>query len=42
MNKYQKQKSREIKALMRSDKWGRMTYKEARRKWRFLYTWPTK
>ena len=34
MNKHQKEKSREIRDIMRSDKWGRMTYKEARRKWR--------
>lgn len=34
MNKYQKQKSREIRDIMRSDKFNRMTYKEARRKWR--------
>lgn len=34
MNRYQKEKSREIRDIMRSDKWGRMTYKEARRKWR--------
>ena len=34
MNKHDKQKSSEIRAIMRTDKWGRMTYKEARRKWR--------
>lgn len=34
MNKYQKEKSREIRDIMRSDPWGRMTYKEAKRKWR--------
>lgn len=34
MNKYQKEKSREIRDIMRSDRWGRMTYKEAKRKWR--------
>lgn len=34
MNKYQKEKSREIRDIMRTDKWGKMTYKEARRKWR--------
>lgn len=34
MNKYQKERSREIRDIMRSDGFGRMTYKEARRKWR--------
>lgn len=34
MNKYQKEKSREIRDIMRSDNWRRMTYKEAKRKWR--------
>lgn len=34
MNKYQKEKSREIRDIMRSDGFGRMTYKEAKRKWR--------
>ena len=34
MNKHNKEKSREIRDIMRTDKWGRMTYKEARRKWR--------
>jgi hypothetical protein len=34
MNKHQKEKSREIRDIMRSDRWGRMTYKEAKRKWR--------
>lgn len=34
MNRHQKQKSREIKDIMRTDKWGRMTYKEAKRKWK--------
>lgn len=34
MNKRQKEKSREIRDIMRTDKWGRMTYKEAKRKWR--------
>lgn len=33
MNKHNKQKSREIRAIMRTDKWGRMTYREARRYW---------
>ena len=35
MNKYQKKKSREIKALMRRDKWGRLSYKDARKVWQF-------
>lgn len=34
MNKYQKEKSREIRDIMRSDPWRKMTYKEAKRKWR--------
>lgn len=34
MNKYQKEKSREIRDIMRTDPWRRMTYKEAKRKWR--------
>ena len=34
MNKRQKEKSREIRDIMRTDKWGRMTYQEAKRKWR--------
>ena len=34
MNKHNKQKSREIRAIMRTDKRRRMTYKEARSKWR--------
>ena len=34
MNKFDKEKSREIRDIMRTDKWGRMTYKEARREWR--------
>lgn len=34
MNKYRKRTSREIRDIMRSDKWGRMSYKEARRKWK--------
>ena len=33
MNKHNKQKSREIRAIMRTDRQGRMTYKEARRRW---------
>lgn len=35
MNKFQKQKSREIKALMKIDKFGRVTYRQARRAWSF-------
>lgn len=35
MNKYQKRKSREIKALMRRDRFGRLTYKDARKVWQF-------
>lgn len=34
MNKHQKEKSREIRDIMRSDGFGRMTYKEAKRKWK--------
>lgn len=34
MNKYQKERSREIRDIMRTDLFGRMTYKEAKRKWR--------
>lgn len=34
MNRYRKVISREIKDIMRTDKWGRMTYKEAKRKWK--------
>lgn len=44
MNKYQKRKSREIKAIMRRDKFGRLSYKEAKRAWtfakRFLLFYP--
>ena len=36
MNKYQRQRSKEIKALMVKDKFGRITYAQARRKWNFL------
>jgi hypothetical protein len=35
MNKYQKRKSREIKALVRRDKWGRLSYKYAKKVWQF-------
>ena len=35
MNKYQKKKSREIKAIMRRDKWGRLSYKDAKVVWKF-------
>ena len=34
MNRVQKEKSREIRDIMRTDKWGRMTYKQAKRKWK--------
>lgn len=34
MNKHQKERSREIRDIMRTDVWHKMTYKEARRKWR--------
>lgn len=34
MNKHRKQTSREIKNIMRADKWGRTTYKEAKRQWK--------
>lgn len=34
MNKRQKEKSREIRDIMRTDRWRKMTYKEAKRKWR--------
>lgn len=34
MNKFNKEKSSEIRDIMRTDNWGRMTYKGARRKWR--------
>lgn len=34
MNKHQKQKSREIKDIMRTDVWRKMSYKEAKRKWK--------
>lgn len=34
MNRHQKQKSREIKDIMRADKWERTSYKVAKRKWK--------
>lgn len=34
MNKYQKEKSRQIKDIMRADPGHRMSYKEAKRIWR--------
>ena len=34
MNKYEKERSREIRDIMRSDRFNRTTYKEAKRKWR--------
>lgn len=33
MNKYQKEKSREIRDIMRAYKFGKMTYKQAKHKW---------
>lgn len=33
MNRYQRQKSNEIKKIMKRDKFGRMTYKEANKMW---------
>ena len=35
MNKYQRRGAREIKALMRRDKIGRLSYKDARKIWQF-------
>lgn len=34
MNKPQRIRSREVKAIMNADKWGKLTYKEAKRKWK--------
>lgn len=34
MNKYHRQHSKEIKDIMRTDRFGKMDYKKARRKWR--------
>jgi hypothetical protein len=34
MNKYNRQRSKEIKDIMRTDRFGKMDYKQARRKWR--------
>lgn len=34
MNRHQKQKSREIKDIMRTDVWRKMSYKEAKRQWK--------
>ena len=34
MNRRDKEKSREIRDIMRTDKWGRMTYKQAHSKWK--------
>ena len=36
MNKYQRQRSKEIKAMMAQDRFGRATYRQARRAWNFL------
>ena len=35
MNKYQRKKSKEIKTLMRKDKWDRLSYKDAKKIWQF-------
>jgi hypothetical protein len=35
MNRYQRQKSKEIKQMVKRDKFGRVTYKQARRVWSF-------
>lgn len=34
MNKYNRQRSKEIKDIMRADRFGKMGYKQARREWR--------
>lgn len=39
MNKYRKNESRNIKAVMRSDPSGRCTYKQARKLYRSGYIW---
>ena len=33
MNKYQRQRNREIRQIMRKDKWGLTNYEQARRRW---------
>lgn len=41
MNRYQRQRSKEIKQIMKRDKFGRMKYSEARRIWRIykVFAW---
>lgn len=39
MNRYQKKVSREIKALVKRDKFGRLTYKQARKIWQWAKRW---
>lgn len=43
MNRYQRKVSKEIKALMKRDKFGRLTYKQARKIWQYIkqYQWDT-
>ena len=33
MNKYQRQRARQIRQIMRRDKWGKVTYQQARSLW---------
>lgn len=39
MNRYQRQKSKEIKQIMKRDKFGTMTYNEAKRLWKMCRYW---
>ena len=39
MNRYQKQVSKEIKTIMKWDRFGRMTYKQARKIWQRKKRW---
>jgi hypothetical protein len=39
MNRYQKKVSKEIKALVKRDKFGRLTYKNARKIWQWAKRW---
>lgn len=39
MNRYQKKVSKEIKGLVKRDKFGRLTYKQARKIWRMSQLW---
>lgn len=39
MNRYQKKASREIKDLVKRDKFGRLTYKQARKIWQWAKRW---